>query len=465
MKFLVSLLAISLVSYAASSCLKGWDITLALRESKLNQALAVSTLLLSQYNIPPTNSPGQLAMDPAAGWGKKTSINLHGFKINQLQLNAVEGQMHEAKLTVGFYAGTVRVSTELVKADGSSFGVPPSNVDIPVAHTSVKFRVRVTAYQLNIGSTGGSRYSVTLEIVDDDAIIGTLDWNVPLMDVTAVRGALTEMMKRELTQGSKLHLANFDLPSGFDKNLLPKKVRFATLYSANGQSVFGALVTTDQLPTEGGFNWKTTELLPAGKAAALKISSNKFMTMMKPSIAAALSVPASKLSIRGICPKTIELNGEIGGWQSKTTLKEGKIQLLDGTNRVKVYVKLHAKVSDGITATVNINLELSISYDKNAHKFVIKIEKKDHNTKYHRKWWVVLLEVVSLGFGRIVTKIIENVADGVIKGTINSSLNIGPGTGTEIVNISGVMKEVFKNLAVGDLKFTGGNFLMDFTFF
>ena len=59
---------------------------------------------------------------------------------------------------------------------------------------------------------------------------------------------------------------------------------------------------------------------------------------------------------------------------------------------------------------------------------------------------MVLLEVISLGFGRLVTEIITNVADGVISNMIRTSLKIGPGTGTEVINISGVMKEVSKRL-------------------
>lgn len=452
---------------SSRKCLKGWDLSIALREPELNKALhkVVSRFLLSHSLPTYTHKEDQTQLGQP--WGMRNSVKLQGLKILSLQLAAIPYKQQEGKLEVTFRAGFLQVSEQLAFPSGQT--INKGSQIFNMKNQKVNFKVRVTAYKAKMKNKIGERFELMLEIVEDDAIMGTLGWTLKDNTQTkTVREALSEKMKRELKLKKNFDLGSFDLPkrnrgdTSMVKDLFPKTIRFAFTYAPFGKSVIAALATTGTSSTyEGGFSWNVNELIPEGKGSAITVSGAKLMRSLKPVIAEQFSISENALGFRDSCPSIIYLKWRVNDFHGKTDLKSLSMEMYGG-NELQTKLKMFDHVSPGITVDIFITVRLRLDFNNKVKRFDVSKSHQHHHTKYYREWWVWMLEIITLGIARIVTEIITLIADGQIASGIRSALDFDPRKGGMPLNIGGVLGEVFDRMYVQSINFSNANLVFPF---
>lgn len=452
---------------SSRQCLKGWDLSVALSEPELNRALhkVVSNFLL--WHTLPTYNHKEDQTQPGQPWGMRNSVKLQGLRILSLHLAAIPSKQQEGKLEVTFRAGSLQVSQELAFPSGQTLNKGSQNFNMK--NQKVNFKVRVTAYKAKMKNQIGERFTLMLEIVEDDAILGSLGWTLKDNTQTkTVREALSEKMKRELKLTKNFDLGSFDLPkrnrgdTSMVKDLFPKTIRFAFTYAPFGKSVIAALATTGTSSThEGGFSWNVAELIPQGKGSAITISGAKLMRSLKPVIAKQLSISKNALGFKDTCPSKIYLKWRINDFHGKTDLKSLSLEMYGG-NELQTELKMFDHVSPGITVDIFITVRLRLDFNNRVKRFDVSKSHQHHNTKYYREWWVWMLEIITLGIARLVTEIITKMADDQIASGMRYALDFDPRKGGMPLNIGGVLGEVFDRMYVQSINFSNDNLVFPF---
>lgn len=449
------------VALAEENCLNGWDFTVAMTEKKFNEALErVVDKFISDHTLA-TFEKKKVEVD--SPYLKITNVvRLDGLKISELQLIAVEGEEQTGKLKVTFSTGKVFVEKQMSVPGQKVPAIPVS--DFSMSDKSIEFKVKVTAYKIVLEDTGNDHYSIKLEIVRGDAIVGALEFDMGMVSyIGDMRQALSEKLRNELHQGKEFDLGSFDLPkrnvnqSSLIKDLFPKVIRFTFVFAPNGKSVLAALGTaSDSSTQEGAFTWRTQKLVHDSNSA-ITISGKKMMSTIVPLVVKDLKLPASSLSVHG-CTE-IKLKRQINDFKGKSDLKSLSMKQY-GTNELETNLNMFNHVSSGITVDIYVTVRLRLVYNKETKQFDVTKSYQHHSTDYHKKWWVILLEVLSLGIGYLVTEIIKLVADDKICDQLSTALNFDPRNGGLPINIGGVMGEVFDHLVLGSPQFYHDNFFI-----
>lgn len=301
-----------------------------------------------------------------------------------------------------------------------------------------------------------------------DDILGELGWTLDKTSTQAARKALSEKMKRELRLKKNINLGSFDLPkrdqtdASLVKDLFPKRIRFAFSYDRNGNSVLAALATTSTSSSnEGSFNWGVNELIPKGRGAAIAISGAKLMQSLKPVIAKQLSIPEWSLGFSDSCPSKIYLKSRRNDFHGTADLKNLLLTMY-GVNELHFKLKMFDHVSPGITVDIFITVRLRLVFNNKVKRFDVTKSNHTHETQFYREWWVWLLEIATLGIGRIVTEIITFVANGVIRNGLKDALDFDPRNGGMPLNIGGVLGEVFDRMSVQSVSWYDSNLMFPF---
>lgn len=446
------------------SCLKSWDVVLALTEQKLNVALdKVVAKYIRNSVLSTLQMTGQETDIPGLGKLKRL-YKLEGLKIDKLHLSVMPSREHVGKLAVTFSGGSLNI---IMSYEMAGYQIPPTKEEHSLQGKTLDFRVRVTAYKLALQNNGGSKYSIRLEIVEEDALMGNLAWNINFEEHDIVRKALSAKIKNELSLGERFDLGSFDIPrrnprqTSLVKDIFPKIIRFAFVHNKRSQGESALVALTTSATTEGRFQWAIDEVLPHGRAASITISGTSLMRSLRPVISKHLGIPMSNLNVRFSCPSEMRLNSRINDFKKTTDLKNFILQI-HGSNELQIKIDLFDHVSPGITVDIEIEVRLGLSYNNARKEFDIRRTFKGHSTEYDRDWWVILLEVVTLGIGRIVTLIIELISNIHIADAIRGHLNFHPGNGGLPTNVGGVLGEVVDNMHIQDVRFYRNNLVFSF---
>jgi len=469
MKLIVGLASFSaLFALLGATCLKEWDFTLAFSENMLNEAIdRVVYNKLRTYILPPFEKEEvEMETDELREINK---ASIEGLKIERLLLRSTEAQNHEGKIDVTFSEGQLNVTKEIDVFQLPNPIVKEAKV-LPFEGKTMTFRVTVTSYKIGLENTDGDEYSLSLEIVGDDAIVGELVWDIGMVSYTdLVRTAITEKMKRTLKDGNLFNLGTFQVPKrhggqSLVKDIFPEQIRFAFAYDPEGRSVLAALGSNDKdhVPPEKAFSWATDELLPVGDLA-MTISGEIFMESLKPTIAPNLHISPDDLVSHGC-----------NGGSSTLQLSHRKNKVFDGAdlvsmtmstyaqNELKIDMNLWKHVSPGIDVDIYVRVKVALTYNHNTRQFDVTQTYQGHHEKYHKDWWVVILEWITLGIAKLVTTIIESIANQRIAQALASTLNFNPDNGGIPINIDGVVGEVVDRMRVDSVMWHEGNFVFPF---
>lgn len=455
------------------TCLHGWDLVTTVRETTLNKAIAKNSGLLSLITLPTIEAA--LKSPPKGTPGEEKKVSLIGYRIKSLKVNAVDGETQTAQLTIGFLSGKVETSYNFVNLPAGYPPLPGRSKVLDVAASPVTFRVKVTAYQINIKDAGNdcktkNCYRVELEIVQKDAIVGSLQGGyekTDLEDIGDIREGLTEMMKRSLKVGKKMSLAEFELPDTFEKTLFPRKLRCTVIYADGGNSVFAVLATTDQvIPSNSNrLRWQLTELNPTSTDAVLHISKNSFLKLLIKTIAKHLDIDADKLAIESGCSgdAKIYLTSNVGNYKEGSTLKKADITFKEGTNDMVINLRMDKDIMPGLVAKIYVDMELEIDYTS-GKGFTVTQTKIDDHTEFKKEWYIILAKVLSPAY-LIVSTVIEKVVKHKVSEAIDDMVPIGEGTGTNVVNVGGTMNALMQHVRVTSVRFINKNFVINFDAF
>jgi len=329
----------------------------------------------------------------------------------------------------------------------------------------------VTSYKIGLQNTEGDEYRISLEIIGDDAIVGALEWDLGLVNyIEMIRHALTEKLRRTLGDRSKFNLGTFQLPKrnhgrSIVKDLFPEQIRFAYVHDPRGNSVLAALGSSDinHVPPQNALHWNTYELLPAGDLA-MTVSGEKFMESMKPAIAIHLNIPTAALVHDGCSAdghSSLALRNRINDFHGTIDLK-GMEMTMYGQNELELKVNMWDTTTPGMSVDIYVTVRVELIYNHETKQFDVTKTYQHHSTVHHRELWVVILEIITLGIGRLVTMIIEIIANGEINRGMRNVLNFDPAHGGLPTNIGGVMGEVVDRMQVYTPRWNRGNFLFPF---
>lgn len=446
--------------------LKGWDFSIAITEGMLNTAMERMVDRHLVRNTLPRYEESAVELDTPY-MKQKNTVGISGLKIGKLRLYAVP-ENNNGRLEVTFAAGKLYVQKEI------EFKMP--NVPNPPAQgmfqkqlngVTLQVNVQLRAYKLNLRNQSGNKYDIQLEIVGRDAIVGSLMWNLGMVSyIGLIREGLTEKLKETLSDKSKFDLGTFDVPKrttgrSIVKELFPEQLRFAVIYNPSGSIItaFGSS-NSNLIIQENAFNWNKAQLLPRGHIAAT-IASEKIMQSLVPAIRDNIPKDTAIDVISSGGQHYLKLRHRVNDvWQS-TDIKSLTLKTYS-RNEMEIKMNLFDHVSKGITVDIYITVRMSLLYNRNNKEFQAYKTYQSHHTDYHKDWWIVLLEVLTLGITSLVVEIIKIIANGEIANAISGTFNFSPAHGGLPLNVGGVLGEVINSMSVHQPFWNNGNFVIPF---
>ena len=135
-----------------------------------------------------------------------------------------------------------------------------------------------------------------------------------------------------------------------------------------------------------------------------------------------------------------------------------------GRNELNMQANLFDHVmGHAMTVDIHVNFRVALTYNQNTKRFDITKTHQSHHNTYHKEWYVIVLEIVTLGIFSIVTEVIKLVANSLINDKMQEGFDFNSENGGLPINIGGVVGEVFDNMNIGKPFFYNNNFVFPFT--
>ena len=386
--------------------------------------------------------------------------------LSDIQLIAMQASMRVALLDLTFSSGFAKIKSG------------PNEEMQSLAGKHMKMRISVNTYRTTLTNVGRERYSVHLEIKDDNAIVpseGNSGISFPQLNPqmqNMFEGSLTTILKGVLRKGNRYKLLEFEVPIP-DPNslsiigeLIPKDIDYTFYYDGPNSvdTAFGVLMSppntdADESDTARGFT--KHELTPAGVDFAMNIDSQIIMsfirkTLIQQSIFQGYSNP---LTISNECPARLEYNSDSDVSVETMSLEEFDVKIIDQLT-VEIFAKLWKNsIAPGVNLEAWTTLRFQLQYDSVTKSLKPYITHASQDHKTHKKWWSHYINVLSLGlFHGAVDIIVGNK----MKDRLVDAMTVNVRGVDMPMNVGGALGDVLDHLLVTGLFFdVNGNLVFN----